>query len=264
MKANIKTFGKRWHTHWNHVLVLWPADCIERTRWPGKNWWSCMSRIFSYLQTQAVFMFYTKFQSTLQRYPKPSCSEYWQQALLSTNWSEQRLAWRADTGLSKALLQLLNWGEGLGYPCPWEGPGLWQLSKHTEGAQYAYGDVDAEYMFLWISSTWQNTDLQQCIRENTWVQPNSLGRCQDMPSFGQASAEEELKSSSLREGFWVGHYLLRSNFTCLLVPSEQQLFLVWTSHTSKLITAGVEELNRVASTEMSFLPTIDLETHIYK
>lgn len=264
MKANMKTLRKRWHTHWNHVLVLRPADCIERTRRPGKNWWSCMSRIFSYLQTQAVFTFYTKSQSTLQRYPKPSCSEYRQQALLSTNWSEQRLAWRADIGLSKALLQLLNWGEWLGYPCPWEGPELWLLTKHREGAQYTYGDVDAEYMFLWINfyltyllQVWTQTCNN--ISERTlgcnrihWGSARICLLLAKQVRESLASAEEELKSSSLCEGFRVEYYLLRSNCTCLLVHPEQQLFLVWTSHTSKLIIAGVEELNRVAPTQISF------------
>lgn len=144
-----------------------------------------MSRIFSYLQTQAVFMFYTKSQNTLQRYPKPSCSEYWQQALLSTNWSEQRLAWRVDTGLSKALLQLLNWGEELGHLCPWEGPGLWLLTKHTERAQYACGDVDAEYMFLW--SNFYLTEHRSATIYQGEHLGASLGQCQDIPSFGRAS-----------------------------------------------------------------------------
>ena len=112
-ESNVKTVGKRWHTHWNHVLVLRPADCIERARWPGKNWWSCMSRIFSYLQTQAVFMFYTKSQNTLQRYPKPSCSDDWQQALLSMIRTEASLKSGHRTLKSSASVAELRGGVGV-------------------------------------------------------------------------------------------------------------------------------------------------------
>lgn len=107
-----------------------------------------------------------------------------------------------------------------------------------------------------VTSTWQNTDLQQYIRENTWVLHWGSARIYlllaEQVRESLASAEEELKSSSLCEGFWVGYYLLRSNFMCLLVHPEQQLFLVWASHTSELIIAGVEELNRVSPTQISF------------
>lgn len=128
MKMKIKTSGKGWHTHWNHVLVLWPTDCIECTRWPGKNWGSCMSRIFSHLQTEASFMFCTNIQDGLNQHTRSNSSKY-----LTTSIKYQLIrtdaSWGADTGFSKSLLSWLNSGEGLGHLCPWAGLGQRPFTK---------------------------------------------------------------------------------------------------------------------------------------
>lgn len=132
-KATIRISGKGWHTHWNHVLVLRPADCVERTRRPGKNWWSGMSRIFSHLQTQAGFLFSTEIESTTPQHPKPRCSEYLTMSTVRDQVIRTEATWRADTGSRKLCISC--WIERRG----------WGIHDHERGAKAVTSEVQCLY-----------------------------------------------------------------------------------------------------------------------